>query len=84
VQVYIGDGATLRRSFVRKRGDTLIGMLRFTRNSAGARKKAFHKPSSLIAAQRLSSATSTSWKENCAVWPPSAASKHSLPTTEWS
>jgi len=25
VQVYIGDGATLRRSFVRKRGDTLIG-----------------------------------------------------------
>jgi len=25
VQIYIGDGATLTRSFVRKRGDTLIG-----------------------------------------------------------
>jgi hypothetical protein len=25
VQVYIGDGATLTRSFVRKRGDALIG-----------------------------------------------------------
>jgi hypothetical protein len=25
VQLYIGDGATLTRSFVRKRGDALIG-----------------------------------------------------------
>jgi hypothetical protein len=25
VQIYIGDGATLTRSFIRKRGETLIG-----------------------------------------------------------
>src|SRR5438874_1689983 len=46
VQLYIGDGATITRSFVRKRGDRLIDTRRCARNWLGARKRACRARSS--------------------------------------
>jgi phosphoribosyl 1,2-cyclic phosphodiesterase len=51
-QIYIGDGATLTRSFASAES-VLSGMHRFARNWRGAERRACRGPSSLIAVRKL-------------------------------
>jgi Beta-lactamase superfamily domain len=80
VQVYIGDGATVTRSFIRRRGKTLIGHSPVRTQLTWCEKEGV--PSSRIAARRLSPATRASYQPSSAPWPPSEASTCALPMME--
>jgi hypothetical protein len=66
VQIYIGDGATITRTFIRRRGKALIGPRRCGHNSRGAKKRAFTAPLSRIVGQKSSLATSAKSSQTCA------------------
>ena len=53
VQIYIGDGATVTRSFIRKRGKALIGHSPVRTQLTWCEKKACRAPSSRIADREM-------------------------------
>jgi hypothetical protein len=82
VQIYIGDGAGVTRSFVRKRGRALIGHSSVRTQLNGARKKACPAQSSRIAARKLPVAAHAKSPRKSTPSPPSEVSKCASITME--
>jgi hypothetical protein len=90
VDLFVGDGSSLTRPLVRRRGEALFGHTRLCSatprsapSSAGARRPASPAPCSPIAEPRSSRATSASSPPSCARWGARAASRPASPATAW-
>jgi beta-lactamase family protein len=82
VQVYIGDGATVTTSFIRRRGKRLIGHSPVCTQLTWCEKEGV--PQAIIShcGRRLLPATNASYSQNSAAWPPNEVSKCVSPTME--
>jgi Beta-lactamase superfamily domain len=81
VQLYIGDGATVSRSFVSAASVSSVTR-QCAPSSAGARKSACHERSLRIAAPRLSPAMNANWPRKSPRWHANSESRRGSPATE--
>ncbi len=81
-QLYIGDGATVTRSFIRKRGKALIGHSPVRTQLTWSQKKAFRARSSPIADRKLSPAIQAKYPRSFTPSSPNAVLRYALPMTE--